>query len=384
MKKQAPQKADAARARIWKLLCRLLTPIWVRAKQYHFDPITLQGPYLLIANHASNSDPILMGLASPGQPLAVVGSEHLERLGFLTRLLNRCFHLIPRSKGSSGVGTVKAILKTIRQGRPVLLFAEGECSWDGVSIPVFSATGKLAKHTGVPLVTYRLQGNYLAKPRWAKRSRRFPIRGSMVRIYSPEELDAMSPDEVNRAINRDICEDAWQTAAQTKAETFARASAAGLEQALFLCPSCGGIGTLRGRGSIFSCCCGFSAPMDRAGLFTAGPFCTIRDWDRWQQDAMDKLVCQGEKSGLFPAEGWLTRFSGNERQRVRFCLNLRDQTIEITGKPVPFSEISGIAMVKTNRLLFTVNGDYCEIYAKKAVLRPYLLAVQAAQREKER
>ena len=218
-----------SRARFWRLLTRLTGRVWARKYRYTFDRIEVEGPYLLIANHACNSDPILVGTANPDQPLAFVGSEHLERLGFLTRLLNRCFTLIPRSKASSGLQSAKQILKVLKQGQPVLLFAEGDCTWDGVSGKIFPATGKLAKLARVPLVTFRLEGNYLMKPRWARKRRKGPVRGRVVRVYSPEELGTMSPEAVNEAVDRDLYTDAPETARQSGAVYRSRARAEGLE-----------------------------------------------------------------------------------------------------------------------------------------------------------
>ena len=377
-------KARQRQARFWKRLVRFTGPFWARKFRYTCDPIDLEGPYLLIANHASNADPILVGAANPRQALAVVGSEHLERLGWISRLLTRFFRLIPRSKASSGLQSAKQILQVLKQGQPVLLFAEGDCTWDGVSKAIFPATGKLAKLARVPLVTYRLEGNYMRKPRWARKARKGPVRGRLVRVYSPDDLAAMRPEEIDAAIDRDLCFDGPEAARQTGTAYRSRALAEGLEQALCLCPACGGIGTLQTKGSeIFCPVCGLRARLSETGGFSSGPFPTVREWDLWQTSAMERLVREENRSGLFPGRGKLTELPGGTPRSVEFSLDLQEKAIVVDGKPLYFSGISDAAMVKTNRLLFTSDGQYCEILAKKALLRPYLTAVSIYQKETE-
>ena len=219
-----------AQRRAWRLTYITAKPVMAHKYNFTCDQIGINGPFLLVSNHACNADPILIGLSSKDMPLTYVASEHLERMGVVTKLLTRYYSIIPRKKASSAADTVKSVLRALKRGAPVVLFAEGECTWDGVSAPVFPATGKLAKVSRVPLVTYRLEGNYLSVPRWADSSRRGRIRGRVVHRYSPEELAKMSPDAITAAINRDIYEDAWETQRRDNVILASRKRAEGLEK----------------------------------------------------------------------------------------------------------------------------------------------------------
>ncbi len=378
-------RAGRIRRRAWALAQRFVRPFLRRKFNYACSPIGIEGPFLLIANHANNTDPLFVGLSSRTTPLTYVASEHLERLGLLTGILTRYFSVIPRAKASSAVGTVRSILKALRQGEAVALFAEGECTWDGRSVDVFPATGKLVKSAGVPLVTYRLEGNYLSCPRWARKGRRGRCVGAVVRIYSPEELAKMKGDEITAAINRDIFEDAWQTQKRVQAVFRSKAPAEGLEQALFLCPDCSAAGTLRTKGSAIFCTkCGMRAELDEQGFFRSGPFPGILEWDRWQRDAFSEAVRAKKQGQLFPGQGRLTDLSSAEHRPVRFHLDLAQAALVLDGRPEPFAGISGMAMVKTNRLLFTTEAGYYELRSKGGILRPYLLAWEASREINDR
>ena len=373
------------RRRAWKLAQRLVHRFLRRKYNYEYSPIGIEGPFLLIANHANNTDPLFVSMSSKTTPLTFVASEHLERLGLLTRLLTRYFSVILRAKASSAVSTVRSILKALRQGESVALFAEGECTWDGISAGIFPATGKLARTAGVPLVTYRLEGNYLSCPRWAKKARKGRCVGSVVRIYSPEELAKMKPDEITAAIDRDIYEDAWQTEKRVNAVFRSKAPAAGLERALFLCPGCHSLGSLRTRGSAVRCRkCGMRAELDGRGFFRTGPFPGILEWDGWQKTAYAKIVRERPEGALFPARGRLTELPDGKGKPLPFCLDLHRAALLLDGTPVPFRDISEMAMVKTNRLLFTTPSGYFELRTKRGILRPYLLAWQASREIQDR
>lgn len=378
-KKIDESKAKRIRQRAWNTAQKVFPRIFERKYNAVFEKNTLTGPFLLIANHAMNSDPILVGFSFPQQPLTYVGSEHLNRLGIISKLLNRYFGLIPRSKATVGADTVGAVLRTLKRGEPVALFAEGDCTWDGVTAKVFPATGKLAKAAGVPLVTYRLEGTYLTFPRWAEKARRGRLHGGVVHVYDKEELAGMTASEVTEAINRDIFVDSWQLQRENGVAYKSKAPAKGLEKALFICPECGKTDCMETDGSrIFCKNCGAAAEMDERGFLTGGKFNTVREWDEWQKQKLNKELGKTTGASLFESEGVLTDLIDRKakKRKIAFSLNAADCALTVDGKAIPFSEISSMAMVKTSRLLFTTGGGYYEIKSKHGILRPYCLAWQ--------
>ena len=225
--------------RVWSLLYAGLSG-WICHKfNLSHDDLKLEGPCLLISNHVSAWDPLLVSMSLREKQVYFVASEHLFRLGLVTKLLGYLVAPIPRRKAASGSDTAKACLRHLRAGHSICLFAEGEQSWDGKTGPIFPATGKLAKASGASLVTFRLEGGYLSLPRWAKGVRRGKVHGGPVHIYSPGELKTMTPAQINAAIARDIAEDAWARQREAPVAYRGRDLAEGLERALFLCPGCG-------------------------------------------------------------------------------------------------------------------------------------------------
>ena len=351
---------------VWHLLQPPVRALVRRKFNFSWEEVRADGPYLLISNHVSAWDPILVAASLRDHPVYYVASEHLFRLGFVSRLVEYLVAPIPRRKASSGADTVKACLRHLRSGRSVCLFAEGEQSWNGRNIPVFPATGKLVRSSGAALVTYRLEGAYLSLPRWGKGIRRGRVYGHPVGVYSPEQLKAMSPAEINDLINRDIAEDAWERQRRDPVAYKGKNRAEGLERALCLCPRCRRIGTLRTAGSRIFCGCGLDLEYTETGFFRPEtPFADLAEWDAWQRQQLQAraFLHEGPDAPLFSDEGiTLVRLSsGHSEEALASCrLAQYEDRLECAGFRFPLSGIDSMAMVLTNRLLFTFEGSYYE------------------------
>jgi len=379
---------DKIRLFNWRLGIRITD--FILAKKYNFssDDIPVSQPYLLISNHATDADPFLIGTCSKDYPPAFVASEHLNRLGLLSKFINFQRLIIPIKKASLSVSAVKDIYRTIKDGRAVVLFAEGDTTWNGVSAEIFPATGKLVKLAKVPLVTYRIEGGYFSKPRWAKNRRKGKMQGKVVRVYEPSEIKEMSPAEIDSAINRDIFFDAVKNALENDVCFKSGAHAEGLEKAVFVCPECKAVGTLRTKKNDIICSsCGMKASLDGYGRITGikqdVQIENIYLWDMWQQENLYDLLEQSEKESFFECRGRLLNLSDKVAKPEKCDVCLKKEAIIAGNKCFAFSEISEMAMVQTRRLLFTAHEGYFEIFSKNAVLRPYLLAWQAWKRKQE-
>ena len=259
---------------------------------YSFDDLSrIDGPYLLLPNHNLELDPIVVGLAA-GKQIYFVASEHLTRKGFATKLLNYFFHPIIHQKGRLGIRSTAQILKTLRSGSSICLFPEGNRSFNGLTGAIPPATGKLARKSGVKLVTYRFEGAYLTNPRWSLSLRRGKLRGRLIHVYTPEELSAMTDTQINEAIRRDLYEDAYATQHREMVSFKGKNLALGIESTLFACPNCHQIGTLHSSGNSISCRCGFHAIYNTYGFLTDNnrKNYTVTQLDSQQRTLLRQLI----------------------------------------------------------------------------------------------
>ena len=294
-KKERAERRALRRYRFAFAFFRFFMTPFIKLKfRYRYDSLKkIKGPYLLLANHNMEMDPILLGIAA-GRQAFFVASEHIARKGFGTWFLMRYFHPILHRKGRDGARSVMTILKTLRSGSSVALFPEGNRSFDGVTCPIPEATGKMAKHAGVPLITYRFEGGYLSQPRFSLTLRKGRVTGHLVHVYQPEELRKMTDEEVNAVISADLHEDAYEAQEREKIAFKGKKLARGIESTLYRCPKCGAYGTLVSDDMTVRCDCGYKAEYDVYG-YLGGE--TMRDLNAAQRDALRQRLWDAMAQG---------------------------------------------------------------------------------------
>ena len=100
--------------KVWRILHALCSR-WIRRKfNMRFEPLRVEGPVLLVPNHVNAWDPLLVAMSLRDKHVYFVASEHLFRLGFLSRVIEKLVAPIPRRKASTGTDTVKACLRHLR------------------------------------------------------------------------------------------------------------------------------------------------------------------------------------------------------------------------------------------------------------------------------
>ena len=334
-----------------------------------------KGPFLITANHNGELDPALLAL-SFSEHMYFVSSEHVFRKGFLSWLLVYLFAPIARVKGMTDATAALNIIRAIKRNTNVCLFAEGNRSYNGVTGPIFPATGKLAKATGASLVTYRFEGGYLTTPRWSRTTRRGNMRGYVVNVYSPEQLKAMSPEEVNERIHEDIMEDAFERQLTKPYRYKGKDLAKGLENALYFCPKCGKTGTLHSHGDVFSCTCGLSVRFTETGFFEKvepgdpePPFTTIRDWDHWQDQRVVEYAASLQADEIAYSDEGVNLIAVGARHKDRVLetarLSLSKSALTVGDHSFPLSSIHSLAMIGVYKIVFSVEGASYELRAAK-------------------
>ena len=365
--------------RAWRFAFKLLGGYFRRKFNYTPEECTYDGPCVIISNHVTNWDPPLLGLSFPNKNLYYVASEHLFRMGFKTKLLNRYFEPIPRSKGSSAVDTVLKCLRHFKQGDSVCIFAEGDSTWNGVTDEIVPSTANLVKSSRVALLTYKFEGGHLSNPRWGKGVRKGKMRGGVINIYTPEQLKKMSVEEILECINRDIYENAWERQNADPVAYKGKNKAVRMESALFLCPECKKIGTLKGVGDKITCSCGFCAEYTELGTYEpATPFKNIYEWDTWQKECLkSKDFIHGEE--YFSDHGvHLTELLESHKSNLITTDTLvqHEDRISVGKKEFFLKDISSMSIIQTSILVFTCGSSYYEIRTDKEQyvnMRKYLL-----------
>ena len=337
----------------------------------------VEGPCLILSNHVTDFDPILVGLSFPEHMYYVAG-ENVLRMGLLSKLVSRYASIIQRIKGTTDAEAALQILRTLRKGRNVCMFAEGDRTFTGETLPIAPATAKLVKLSRSTLITYRLTGGYLSTPRWAAHRRKGRMTGAPVGVYSPEELKKMSETEVLDLLRRDLYENAYETQNTAPVAFRGRALAETLETALYLCPRCHTIDHLHSQGDRFYCDCGLSMTMDQYGFFqgTDLPFQTPLAWDKWQTVEMAKLAQGlGADEPAFSDEDQTLNRKEDDHSLTPLAtetMALYRDKLTVGSYTFPLRDLRGIGLIQRQGMVFsTADADYAITAQKLRCVRKY-------------
>lgn len=346
----------------WWLL-RPLVSLFLRIKfgyQYEIAR-NLPDNYIVLANHNTDFDPLFVAVSFKRQ-MYFVASEHIARWKHVYKWIEFVFAPIVRYKGSVATSTVMEMLRTIRQGGNVCMFAEGARSWDGVTAPILASTGKVVKSAKCGLVTYKLEGGYFVSPNWSQGgTRRGRIRGGVVNIYTPEQLAAMSVDEVNRVITDDLHEDAYARQLASPSRYQGKQLAYKMENLLFCCPQCGKIDTMRSCGDTVQCLdCGLHFRYNEYGMLEGLTQRTVKELFAWEKQVVHDTAACG---GAFTARsGTLATVVQHQQNPVtEGPVRLDCQSLRCGEVTIPISQISDMAMHGRRALVFSVGKDYYEL-----------------------
>jgi 1-acyl-sn-glycerol-3-phosphate acyltransferase len=123
------------------------------------------GPLLLLANHQSMFDPVLVGLASR-RYLSYLARKNLFEQPVLAPLI-RSLNAIPIDRGFGKDG-IQAVLDALGQGQAVLIFPEGERTHDGTVQPLKPGVAIIINRLDCPIIPVGIAGAFDAWGRHKK------------------------------------------------------------------------------------------------------------------------------------------------------------------------------------------------------------------------
>ena len=323
--------------------------------------------YIVLANHLTDYDMLFVAAAFPRQ-MYFVGSEHISRWKYLGKLIKFLFEPIMRYKGSVASSTVMDILRKVRKGNSVCVFAEGVRSWDGTTSPILPSTAKLIKKANCGLITFKITGAYFVSPMWSGASlRKGPVHGEIANIYTKEQIAQMTNDEVYAAIVGDLQENAYERQLANPQKYKGKALAEHLENLIFICPECHEKDTLVSSGDTVRCKkCGLEFKYDEYGMLSNIPFQTVYDVANWQKAMVQKdiengVIYQTPKANISTVKNHQEEFIATGE------LLISSQSLKCAHLEFPIDDISELAMHGQHTIVCTVNKDYYEIKTDKTV-----------------
>ena len=342
----AERRPDAYYKRIYALfrpifhaVCRVTYGVRVKSPREFGEGV------LILANHTSDMD-FLVVAEHIRDHMYFVASEHVAAMGLFGKYFDRWFNPIKVTKGSSKAGGVMDIMRRLRRGNCVLLFAEGRISHNGRSTYITPATAKLAKRVKCRVVTFRTSGGFFIEPRWQNYLNRGRLFTSgIVREYSAEEMAAMTVDEALAHIREDLYADAYAEQEKLMRPFQIPSRPAGHHALLRRLPALPWPRLLgvEGEGMTVKCRgCGYELTMDSCGFFH-GEGDIVRTCADWEEIQLREYRERFERGEFFSEEGvQLCRIGeGFELEEIGTGTLTSDAGgLSLCGERFPFHELT--------------------------------------------
>lgn len=361
----------------WKLL-HLPVELFIKLKfGYKYKkPKTKELPdtYIVLSNHVTDYDPIFVGMSFRKQ-MYFVASEHITRWGLASKLLKHCFAPIIRYKGATATSAVMEMVRKVKDGKSVCMFAEGARSWDGVTAYIQPATGKVIKSAKCALITYRIEGGYFVSPNWSEGgTRKGRISGNIVNIYTKEQVADMTVAQLNEVIAKDLHEDAYERQLANPAKYKGKQLAVRMENLLFICPKCGAIDSISSEKDTVKCSkCDMTFRYDQYAMLDGIEYKTVKELYAWQKEEIKKSATDDNFS-FSSSSGVLKNVTkGEETVLAEGQVSLSKEKLVCGDCEIKFDDILDMAMHGRHALVFSTKDGYFELLPNENALKFHLL-----------
>jgi 1-acyl-sn-glycerol-3-phosphate acyltransferase len=192
--------------RLWydflRVTCRLVGVVVFQIRVRGREHVPATGGALVLSNHQSHLDPVLIGLACDRR-LNYLARQTLFRFAPFRWLIDS-LDAIPLDREGLGLSGLKETLRRLKRGELVLIFPEGTRTRDGDVGTLKPGFVTLARRAGVPLLPVGIDGAFDSWPR----SRPGPLP-AMIHIQfgdalPPEAVAELDDDALIAEINRRI------------------------------------------------------------------------------------------------------------------------------------------------------------------------------------
>lgn len=176
--------------RLWyqflHVTCRLAGVMVFRIRCFGREHVPRDGGVLVLSNHQSNFDPVLIGLACDRR-LNYLARESLFKFAPF-RWLIRSLDAIPIDREGTGLAGLKETLRRLKAGEMVLIFPEGTRTTDGELQELKPGFCAVARRGNAALVPVAIDGAWQAWPRTNKLPRPGVIRICFAPAITPAEI----------------------------------------------------------------------------------------------------------------------------------------------------------------------------------------------------
>ena len=186
--------AGPRKSLLWQIgqgICRLVTTRYYELKVHGTRHIPPTGGVLVVSNHQSYLDPILLAVQLR-RPMSYMARATLFRNRFFGWLITN-LNALPVRRGEGDVGAVREVIRRLQEGHMLALFPEGTRSITGELKSLEPGVALVVRKAGVTVVPAVIDGSFQAWPKGSKLPHAYPIQ---VLYGPPLKVDGLRGNEI--------------------------------------------------------------------------------------------------------------------------------------------------------------------------------------------
>lgn len=159
-----------------------------------------RGGVLVVSNHQSFLDPVLLGAALP-RSLSYMAKSELFEVNPLFTWLIRSLGAFPVRQGGSAAGAIKETIDRLQEGRALNIYPEGTRTATGEIMAFEKGIALVVRRAKVPVVPAAIHGSFETYPSGTKVPWPRPIR---IMYGRPLLLHDLKPDQIIQTLEKEI------------------------------------------------------------------------------------------------------------------------------------------------------------------------------------
>ncbi len=175
--------------RLTYLFCKVMGHIETQG----VENIPREGGVLLVSNHISLLDPVIIGSAA-NREVNFMARSNVFNVPLLGRLIS-VFNAYPVNRGKPDLGALRRTISLLKTGHAALIFPEGTRSFDGKLGKAHDGACFIAHRANVPTIPVFHRGAEKMMPRGSKRIRRAKLS---VTFGNPIDFSEIVESEIKR------------------------------------------------------------------------------------------------------------------------------------------------------------------------------------------
>ncbi len=182
----------------WHTICQIVAVTSFGIRSFGRENVPAKGGALLVSNHQSFLDPMVVGLCLWRQVHYLARDSLFRRPAFAW--LIRSVNAFPVKRHTTDFGAIKECLRRLKDQQLLLLFGEGTRSHDGRIAPLQPGMAMMARKAKVPLIPVVIDGTFEAWPRGRKICRLSTIRVMYGQPINPLQITARGDKAASKLV----------------------------------------------------------------------------------------------------------------------------------------------------------------------------------------